>query len=364
VSGALLLAAQPAWAGNATDPPEMAFQASTGDLWEACTGTVNSDCIGGTTGGLDPIDTGLAMAAGTSPALAYTTFVRGSYEVAFQGSNGDLWTTGTYGTQDLGLRMMPGTSPAIAQIAQDGETFAIAFQDVDAQLVTTVLTPTVSGVPSVSTKYWGLPMDTKSSPAIAGVPSNGYEVAYHDSTKDALALAGTLSTGITDLGMAGDTSPSIATVSGGYQIAFQADGGDLWTTGTLGTGDLGLGMDNATSPSIAGVSEKFYPALSSTYEIAFQANTGHLWTTGDAGLTSGDTGQVMAAGTSPAIRGTEGVTTATAGHPSTVSAGYTVAYQNSTGSLSYYDVLSGQPVNTGLGMDNATSPAAGGGNQF
>lgn len=338
----------------------MAFQDSGGHLWEACTAASSlNQCMAKTTGGLSPVDTGLAMAAGSSPSLAYTTTGGGTYEVAFQGGNGHLWTTGTFGTEDLGLSMMPGTSPAIAQfqpVAQGGTTFVVAFQDNTGNLVSTVL----ASATSVTTTHWGLPMDTKSSPAITGVANDGYEMAYHASN-NAIALAGTLGTALTGLGMAGDTSPSIAAVNGGYQVAFQANGGDLWTTGTLGTGDLGLGMDNATSPSIANVGHNFYgnpPTLSTTYEIAFQANTGHLWTTGNAGLTGGDSGQAMQPGTSPAIRGTFGLESAG------VTTGYTVAYQSSTGVLSFYDVINGHPVNTSLGMDNPTSPGLGGGNQL
>jgi hypothetical protein len=50
----------------------------------------------------------VAVAAGAAQAAG------GSYEVAFQGNNTDLWTTGPGGTFDTGLGMMPGTSPSIA----------------------------------------------------------------------------------------------------------------------------------------------------------------------------------------------------------------------------------------------------------
>ena len=75
--------------------------------------------------------------------------------------------------------------------------------------------------------------------------------------------------GATPYGMMAGTSPSI----GGSEIAFQANGGDLWTVGSNGTGgdgDTGFGMMAGTSPSMAGS------------EIAFQSNTGALW--GDLGL--------------------------------------------------------------------------------
>jgi Ca2+-binding RTX toxin-like protein len=63
------------------------------------------------TGNLDVTghgDTGLPMATGTSPSIdAYGN-------VAFQGSDGDVWVWDENdGGTDLGLGMMPGTSPAI-----------------------------------------------------------------------------------------------------------------------------------------------------------------------------------------------------------------------------------------------------------
>jgi hypothetical protein len=361
VSGALLLAVPSASAASAGSPypAEMAFQANTGDLWEACTADSDSGCTGGETGGLNPIDTGLAMAAGTSPSIAYTLIDGGKYEVAFQGSNGDLWTTGIYGTTDTGLRVMPGTSPAIAQIAAGGDTFVIAFEDVDAELVTYELTPTTTSITSSkeTTAYLGLPVATNSSPAITPEPGNGYTIAYQNSA-GYLSTTGTLGTGSPGLGMKAGTSPSITLVTGGYQIAFQANTGELWTYGTLGTGDLGRGMDNSTSPSIAMIGDAIggAPEITSNYEIAFQANTGHLWTIGSAGLPSGDLGQAMKPGTSPSIVGTNVITVATSGSPSTLKAGYIAAYQSSTGVLSFYDELSGQAFSTGLGMDNSTSP--------
>ena len=45
-----------------------------------------------------------------------------------------------------------------------------------------------------------------------------------------------------------ETSPSIATVAAGYQVAFQANTTSLWTTGALGTQDTHLGMMRDTSP--------------------------------------------------------------------------------------------------------------------
>jgi hypothetical protein len=40
-------------------------------------------------------------------------------------------------------------------------------------------------------------------------------------------------------------------VDGGYEIAFQANTGDLWVIGALGDTAWNLGMMSGTSPSIA-----------------------------------------------------------------------------------------------------------------
>jgi hypothetical protein len=356
VSGAVLLAAPPALAASATGalvPLQMVFQANTGALWEACTAQSDAQCVSGQPLGLDPVDTGLGMAAGTSPSITYTLGPHdtGGYEAAFQANTGDLWTTGILGNDDLGLGIMPGTSPAIEN---NGGGFEIAYQDLHAELAVTELT--YAG--AVSTAYTGLPMAAGTSPAITAVPDGGYEVAYQNSS-GSLAVDGTQSTGSLGLGMQAGTNPAITEVSGGYQIAFQANTGDLWTAGTLGTGNLDLGIMAGTSPTIAMTGDQIPNVLTSTYEIAFQANTGQLWVTGSLG--TGNLDLDMAAGTSPAIRGTVGITTVVGSTPSTVISGYAIAYQSSGGALSFYDSASDQVFDTGLGMDNSTSPAMGGG---
>jgi hypothetical protein len=369
VSGAVLLAAPPASAAGTLDSTgtldsfEMAFQANTGALWEACTAQSGSQCVAGAPLGRDPVDTGLGMAAGTSPSVAPPLEGSGPYQFAFQANTGDLWTDGssTGGGEDLGLGMMAGTSPAIEAVPSTGG-YVIAFQANTGDLVTTVLG--ASG--SVSTTYWDLPMAAGTSPSVAALPAGSsdpdgsYDVAYQNSD-GYLSLAGPQGTGSLGLGMKAGTSPSIAELADGYQIAFQANTGDLWTTGTAGTADLGLGMDNSTSPSIAMAVTSGAPIneADNNYEIAFQANTGDLWATGNAGLPGGDLGQAMQPGTSPAISGETGITTVVGSTPSTTFAGYAVAYQSSAGFLSYYDSPSGNIFDTGLGMDNSTSPAIG-----
>ncbi len=111
------------------------------------------------------------------------------------------------------------------------------------------------------------------TPAIAAV-SGGYQIAFQADNHD-LWTTGPYGTRNLHLGMKADTDPSITAVPGGYQIAFQANTGKLYTTGKYGTHDLGLGMGRYGHPSIA--------AVTGGYVIAFKANTGKAWLAGTTG---------------------------------------------------------------------------------
>jgi hypothetical protein len=101
----------------------------------------------------------------------------------------------------------------------------------------------------------------------------GFEAAFEANTT--MLAIGSLHTGSSSFGLMAGTSPSIAGVEGGYQVAFQANTGNLWTAGALGTRDWGLAMMAGTSPSIT--------AVAGGFEVAFQANTGVLRTVGALG---------------------------------------------------------------------------------
>jgi hypothetical protein len=64
--------------------------------------------------------------------------------------------------------------------------------------------------------------------------------------------------------------------AGGFEVAFQANTGSLWTVGSAGNHAWALGMRPGTSPAITNLA-------GGGYEVAFQANTGSLWTVGTAG---------------------------------------------------------------------------------
>jgi cell wall-associated NlpC family hydrolase len=167
-------------------------------------------------------------------------------------------------------------------------------------------------------------------------PSNGYEVAFQANTGN-LWTVGTDQHGDWGLGMMPGTSPAITRLTtGGYEVAFQANTGNLWVAGAAGTGDLRLGMMNGTSPAITALPN-------GGYEVAFQANTGNLWTVGTD--QHGDWGLGMMNGTSPAI----------AALPT---GGYQVAFQANTGNL--WVAGAGGTGDFHLGMMNRTSPAIAG----
>jgi hypothetical protein len=85
---------------------DIAFQGSNGTLytWSSTTGSATS--VTGLT-----VDTGFAMASGTSPAIAWNG---SNYQIAFHGANGHLWLySPASGATDTGIVMANGTSPSI-----------------------------------------------------------------------------------------------------------------------------------------------------------------------------------------------------------------------------------------------------------
>jgi hypothetical protein len=93
--------------------------------------------------------------------------------------------------------------------------------------------------------------------------------------------------------MAG-TSPSLAALSAGTEVAYQTSGGALATylDATRTQSVTGYGLDPATSPTIA--------ASGSTVVVAFTANSSDALWTGN-GSTESPTSQTVEAGTSPSV---------------------------------------------------------------
>jgi hypothetical protein len=130
------------------------------------------------------------------------------------------------------------------------------------------------------------------------------------------------------------TSPAITAVSGGYEIAFQATTGALWTVGASGSNDTGLSMAATSSPSIAANS-------ANVYEAAFQSSSGQV----DVHPLRLRREQhlPMMAGTDPAIAALPGN-------------GFEVAYQANSTAL-WIQTPSGGGVNWSFGMHSGSSPS-------
>ena len=253
-------------------------------------------------------------------------------ETAFRGNNGDLWEDGPVwsGNTDTKGAIAPGSSPSIAALNDD--RYIVAFEGSSNNYLW------LSGTRNTwSQNTFG--MMQKTSPSVTGLfggyATGSYEVAFQANTGE-LWVTGTAGTGSLGLGMMASTSPSIAGLTnGGYEVAFQANTGELWIAGSAGTGSLGLGMMAGTSPTITALTN-------GGYEIAFQANTGELWVAGSAG--TGPTGYMVQAGTSPSIAG---LTTG----------GFEVAFQmrDPNAWLGIYGTLGSG--NTWYGMKKGTNPS-------
>ena len=80
------------------------------------------------------------------PIPVPTAAPSGGYEIAFQANTGVLWVTGSAGTLNTGLAMAPGTSPAIAGLVNGG--YEVAFQTAPPPPAPVVVTPVSTPVPT------------------------------------------------------------------------------------------------------------------------------------------------------------------------------------------------------------------------
>jgi hypothetical protein len=251
----------------------LAYQGPNGDLFL-------SGNVPGATG-----DTGLGMAAGTSPSVAFLP--NGSFVATFQANTGNLWLTYYGGSRDLGLGMLHGTSPSI--VGYGNNEYAIAFQANTGILWTT-------GSPG--TANWGLGMAPHTSPAITA--ANGSFAVVFQANTGHLWSAGVYGTG--DLGwtLQPSTSPAICTpeAGGGIEVAFHHSSGLLGVMGALGTGLSSFQMQNGTSPAIVCAGESVSGA--GAFEVAFdEASSGYVWQAGSYG--NAPTSLIPLPGTSPTI---------------------------------------------------------------
>lgn len=228
---------------------------------------------------------------GTSPSITLTA---NGYQIAFQANTGNLFIVGDSGPGDTRLGMRRGTSPSITTLYNG--TTVTAFQANTGNL----LTYGASGV-----RDWNAGMMVDTSPSITAVGRlNQFQIAFQANTGD-LFIVGDGAPGSTGLGMMHGTSPSVTTLVNGQTItAFQANTGNLYTTGYGGVRNWQLGMKEGTSPSIstimiAGTTSSIIGFPWDAYQIAFQTNVGNLYTTGS--FSNGGMDHGMAPNSSPAI---------------------------------------------------------------
>jgi hypothetical protein len=277
----------------------VAFQANTGTLWTLDVGT-----------GV-PTNTGLHMLERTSPSLATTvqTATRAvGEEVAYHGSNGNLWTYVTgFGGHDTGLSILGRTSPTISQTHRANQP-VIAYQTPNGGHMCMLFSDGANRCVDVA-------MDPASSPSITHVdhtlpgPSESVDVAFESS--DDVLWTYNVKTGAlrsTGLNMAAGTNPSA--VGNGFigtdgteviQIAFGANTSAPWLV-TLGLTQRSwtVGLAAGTSPTVIEALIPVGDGFGYSPAIAFQGSDGRLWTVPTTG-TPASTGLAMAAGTSPAI---------------------------------------------------------------
>jgi hypothetical protein len=225
----------------------VAYQGANGDLFK-------SD-------GSPPGDQHVGLAAGTSPSVARLT--GGGLVTTFQGSNGDLWLSGpVVSPGDQQIAMRPGSSPVVAGLAGGG--YEVAYQGANGDLWTTG----TAGGPT----DWQLGMMNGTSPGITRMTGGGYETAI-TGNNNTLWVAGTVVTAYRGLSARTGSSPAITGLANnGFEIAFTAPNGDLTVDGSAGTADVGLGVSAGSRPSITTM-------LDGSWEVAVNGG-GNLWVAG------------------------------------------------------------------------------------
>jgi hypothetical protein len=218
------------------------------------------------------------------------------FSVAFQGSNGDLWTVDRTGApHDTSLGMAPQTNPSMMEACVAGACpIQIAFQANTGILWTLNMR---TGVPSNT----GLPMLAGTSPSLSYTSTGAVEVAYTGANGDLWTYVAGV--GGTDTAKPIAGSPSISmmpnsgepviayqTVFGGYMCLLYSDGSNPCPGGV---------MDPASSPSITYAATTVFPG--DTVEVAYESIDDVLYlynpTTGDLRRTQFN----MAPATSPGI---------------------------------------------------------------
>lgn len=238
----------------------------------------------------------LGVAVGTSPAVASDG--NGHWKIAFQGSNGHLWTIDSAShIIDSGAAMAAGSSPSLAWLpAAGGYEFTFAGSD---NLLWRAFPET-----NFFHVGAGLGVAPGTSPSIATDGNNGWKIAFH-AQGDHLWTAEPANATDSGAVMAANSNPSLTWLSGGvngYEIAFVGADHNLrrafpdTNTFLAGPNFSAVGVAANTSPVVV----KFGPPgfNSRSWEIAFQGTNGHLWVIDDRSVLV-DTNVAMAPGTTP-----------------------------------------------------------------
>jgi serine/threonine protein kinase len=148
-------------------------------------------------GGQPATDLGVTMAAGASPSLV--VLPNNGFEVIYEDPTFHVAMAGTDGNRVSGAAMAPNTNPVAAIWPTDPTTFQIVWQGSNGDVFTSGETGGVD---------LGLAMSSDSSPSLMEFSGGGYEIAFKGRSGDAWVTgnAGTSDTGIT---VAANSSPSI-----------------------------------------------------------------------------------------------------------------------------------------------------------
>lgn len=225
--------------------------------------------------------TGQSILRNTSPSLVILP--DGGWEEAIMTAYKTLVIIGSDYTSNTGQPLAGGSSPSLA-VAANG-TLEVAYEASSGHLCT--FSPNTSPVDTQ------LPMTGGSTPSITALANGGFEIAYVANT-GVLAFTGAAGSGLTGYDVRGGTNPSIAAeVVSGYLYAFQGTDSTLWegSSGFSATPETGSTMAAGTSPSVAW--------LSGGGEVAYEASNGQIhW----LGLyISTTTGPVSVGSSSPSI---------------------------------------------------------------
>jgi hypothetical protein len=197
-------------------------------------------------------------------------------------------------------------------------------------------------------------MAAGTSPSIAALPGGGYEVAFQ-ANGGHLWLEGSGGTGDTNFTMMAGTSPALAELppennpfylNGGPVAVFQGSDGHPWFYSAPASGRMSdsLFMAPGTSPAVAPL-----PGGTGTFQALWQGSNNHLWTTG-AGPT--DTGFAMMAGTSPAL-----AELPAENNPFYLNGGPVAVFQGGDGHPWFYSAPASGSMSNSLFMAPGTSPA-------